>query len=283
MEHERPVASERPVLIGIAGLGGWAAACGDQLLRAASASGGAIRFAAACDPLLDAHAARAHELRQVGVSVADSFERMLEQPLDAVWLPVPIALHRPFAAQALAAGRAVLVEKPAAGIVQDVDAMIADRDRAGLPVAVAFQTMYDDATWQAKRLLLEGAVGHVRRASVVGCWPRGASYYARNRWAGRLRDGDAWVLDSPANNAMAHFLNLALFLLGPTADAPAAPALVEAELYRANPIETYDTCTLRVTLLGGAALLVAMTHACAGTVDPVVTIEGGRGLASIRP
>src|SRR6185295_13377270 len=86
------------------------------------------------------------------------------------------------------------------------------------------------------------------------------------------RDG-RWVLDSPANNALSHYLHLALFLLGPTERESAFPEEVEAELYRANPIESYDTCSLRLTFEGGAHALVGFTHACDTNIDPQVLIR----------
>jgi predicted dehydrogenase len=85
------------------------------------------------------------------------------------------------------------------------------------------------------------------------------------------------VLDSPANNAMCHFINLALFLIGESEWQSAQTASVEAELYRASPIENYDTCAIRAQTEHGAKVLVLMTHACATRVEPVVRIEGTRG------
>jgi len=83
-----------------------------------------------------------------------------------------------------------------------------------------------------KRDLLDGRYGRPLRLATLCAWPRDRAYYRRNSWAGRLRDGDsgAWVLDSPANNAMAHFLHNALFLLGPAMTHSALPAAVTAEL-----------------------------------------------------
>ena len=266
----------RTLRIGVAGLGGYAAAISDHLLRIGESAG--LRLVGVGDPQRPDHAVRAELLRDRGVNVVDSLDRLLDLPIDAVWLPVPIGLHRPFTERALAAGKVVMVEKPAAGTVQNVDAMIAARDAAGRAVAVGFQTLFLPETWQAKRRLLAGAIGRVRRASVLGCWPLGDAYYGRNAWAGRLRHGDAWVLDSPANNAMAHYLHLALFLLGPSPRASCLPATVQAELYRANPIENYDICTLRLTLPNDATLLVAMTHACESSTEPIVRIEGESGV-----
>ena len=53
------------------------------------------------------------------------FEHLLACDIQAVWLPLPIDLHCPYTKLALAAGTAVLCEKPAAGCVDDVDDMIA--------------------------------------------------------------------------------------------------------------------------------------------------------------
>jgi predicted dehydrogenase len=92
-----------------------------------------------------------------------------------------------------------------------------------------------------------------------------------------MRLGDAWVLDSPVSNALGHFLNLALFLLGPSRDESAAAEIVDAELYRTRDIENYDTASLRLTLGGGVKLLVLLTHACGRVVEPTIRIRGDVG------
>ncbi len=84
-------------------------------------------------------------------------------------------------------------------------------------------------------------------------------------------------MDSPASNALAHFLNLALFLLGESEGEAAAPVGVEAELYRVNPIENYDTCGLRVTTEACVPILALLTHACRQTQAPRIIIQGESG------
>ena len=114
--------------------------------------------------------------------------------------------------QALAAGKFVLCEKPVAGAIDDLLAMQAAEKRAGRPsVLIGYQDMYDPAAWQAKKLLLDGLIGKLHRASLVGCWPRSDKYFNRSAWPGKIRIGNTWVLDSPANNALAHYVNLSLF------------------------------------------------------------------------
>ena len=272
-----------PVAIGTVGLGGYAGTIARLLEQQSREPDPPVRLAAVFEPDVDAHTGRLEELRLVGVQVVGSYEELLAEPIEAVWLPLPIHLHRPFTEQALAAGKAVMCEKPAAGSVDDLRAMMAARNRAGRPVAIGFQHMYDPATHEVKRRLLAGAIGRARSATVVVCWPRELAYFARNDWAGRFRRDGVWVMDSPASNAMGHYVNLPLFWLGEDPAASAVPVAVEAELYRVNDIENYDTCSLRVHMASGAELLVLLTHACSETIDPRITVTGDAGTMEARP
>lgn len=274
-----------PVRFGCVGLGGYAGAscefleqCGDD-----PAMAGPLALSAVYEPDQQRFAGRIEQLRRRGVRVVGRYEELLEESIEALWLPLPIDLHRPFTIQALEAGKGVLCEKPAAGSVDDVDAMIAARDRFRRPVLIGYQHVYDPITAQVKRLLLDGAVGSIRSASVWACWPRSADYFSRNDWAGRHQRSGAWVMDSPANNALAHYLNLSLFLLGGDKNESAALHSVEAELYRANPIENYDTAGIRVNTMSGIPLLVLFTHACGELHGPVIRIEGDGGVLTLEP
>jgi predicted dehydrogenase len=270
----------RPVLMGIAGLGGYAAAVCRQMLQAMNLPGAPVRLVAVAEPDLTTHAAAAAQLGAMGVTVFPALGDMLKTDIEAVWLPVPIHLHRLMAEQSLSAGKSVLCEKPPAGAIDDLDAMIAARDRAALPCAVGYQDIYRPQTMLLKRRLLSGAIGTPKAAAVMACWPRDLGYLRRNSWAGRVKCNGVWVMDSPANNALSHYINLALFLLGPRPYEPAIPQAVEAELYRAQPIENYDTVSMRLALEGGLPLLVLLTHSCARRIDPIVHIIAERG--SIR-
>jgi predicted dehydrogenase len=140
---------------------------------------------------------------------------------------------------------------------------------------IGYQWSYSSAIQALKRDLIAGRFGRPQRVASVCAWPRDLAYYRRNTWAGRLRDGasGAWVLDSPANNAMAHFLHNALFLLGPRPHQSARPTAVTAELARAYPIESADTVACRVlTEAGGEALFLA-SHVTAAPVEPRFRLE----------
>lgn len=273
---------KQPIALGIVGLGGYATGMCRQLLALNRQNDALICLAGACDPQPDLHPKLLEELSELSIPVFRSIDELLKQPVDAVYLPVPIHLHRPFTERALAAGKAVMCEKPAAGAVDDLDAMITARNQTGKPAVIGFQDIYDPHMHQLKRRLLEGQIGRIESATLWACWPRGRQYYSRNDWAGAFKRNGTWVMDSPANNALAHYINLVLFLLGPDMPTSATPTAIEAELYRVNPIENYDTCSLRITTAAGQKFLVLLTHASAERHDPIMTIFGTNGSVQLH-
>ena len=176
---------------------------------------------------------------------------------------------------ALAAGSHVLCDKPLGATVPDIDHLAGARDWAGRFVMVGYQWSYSAAIQALKRDLLAGRYGRPLRLATLCAWPRDMAYYRRNTWAGRLRDAasGAWVLDSPANNAMAHFLHNALFVVGPAMTRSALPAAVTAELARAYPIESADTAACRVLTEDGCEVLFLASHVTAGPLEPRFRLE----------
>ena len=84
-------------------------------------------------------------------------------------------------------------------------------------------------------------------------------------------------MDSVANNAAAHYLYNMLFILGKTMDSAARPQYVEAELYRANKIENFDTAAARIRTDSDAELLFYASHAVRDTLGPVFEYEFEKG------
>jgi len=72
---------------------------------------------------------------------------------------------------------------------------------------------------------------------------------------------------------MAHDLHNMFYLLGKGTDSSAEPVEVEAELYRANGIENYDTAAVRVRTGEGVEILFFVSHASSGDKGPVVRFE----------
>ena len=274
--HER---SSAPIRISLTGVGGYGGVH-YQRLRPLRASGEFELAGVVILPeCMDAAADIVRELRADRVPIYPSNAELLKHDRpDLAILPVGIAAHRKLSEEFLAAGVNTLVEKPAAGCVADVDAMVRAEAASPAFLAVGFQDMYRRDVRDLKLRILHGDFGRLRSIAVRGVWLRGDAYYSRNAWAGRRRapDGTA-IFDSPVNNAFAHHLNLALFLAGRDEFSPAHPEHVHGEIYRVRPeLETFDVCAVRLSA-GGVPVTVLLSHAGSRQMNPCLRLDFDRG------
>lgn len=243
---------------------------------------GLLQFAGAVSLPSDLDAETSTMLEACGTRKFGSFAELRaalpELGADLVILPTPIHLHAPMATSLLEAGVHVLVEKPLAATVQELDALLRAERATQRVLAVGFQYLHAPEVRALKAALDAGAIGRIRRMSVHTAWPRGHAYYTRNNWAGRLRADGTAVFDSPVTNAMSHFVMLMLFLAGRSPTEPAVPERVTAELYRAQPIESFDTCVLHY-VANGTRFDFYGTHSSREIGRPSLQIQGTEGNA----
>lgn len=219
-------------------------------------------------------------LTEMGCPLFTDYRQMLgalKGKADLCMIPTGTALHRPMTVAALEAGMHVLVEKPVAGCIDDANAMMQAAEKASRTVAVGYQHMYTPAAMAAKQHILKGTIGVVESIKCMVLWPRAQSYYARNNWAGKLYVDGIPVNDTPFNNAVAHDLMMMLFQAGATEREAALPVAAEAELYRANEIESADTACICVQTAEGIPVRFYATHACRRQINPKIHITGSKG------
>ena len=109
-------------------------------------------------------AARAAEFCRLhnGLASFDSYERAINDPaIDAVVIAVPPKFHLALTLQALAAGKHVLVEKPAFLSMKDYLAVRSARERAGRVVLVGENDHYKPLAVTLRRLLAEDTIGEM--------------------------------------------------------------------------------------------------------------------------
>jgi predicted dehydrogenase len=220
------------------------------------------------------------KLRELGCELFRDYREMLAKYKNAAelcFIPTGIPLHAPMTIAALEAGMNVYLEKPAAATVQEVAAMREVETRTGGFVAVGYQSMYQPDALQMKDEILSGRLGTLKCIKCYALWPRNDNYYARNNWAGKLRCGESWVLDSPYNNALAHQLNMICFLAGTERNRSAELASVQAELYRGNDIESADTASIRIVTATGLSLYFIVTHCPEKLEHPLIVARGDKG------
>jgi predicted dehydrogenase len=156
--------------------------------------------------------AEAFRQRYRGVASYGDYAAAIADPrVDAVVVAVPPRFHLDLTLEALAAGKHVLVEKPALVHVEDYDRVRAARDRAGRVVLVGENDHYKPLAVCLRRLLADAAIGDMvfahfttlaHRLKAAGDW--------RNDEA--LAGGDAFFEEG------IHWLHLA-GSLGPTITA----------------------------------------------------------------
>lgn len=229
---------------------------------------------------------RITHLQGIGCQVHADFREMLAAwagKADLCIVPTGIHWHAPMAIAAMEAGMDVLLEKPAAATLGDIYAMQVAEQRSGKRVIVGFQLLYASEALEMKRMVLNGSLGRITEILSWSQRPRDATYYARNAWAGRLHVNGVPVLDSPFNNADAHYLHTILFLAGSSEAHSASVIAVRAELYRAKPIESCDTAAIAITTADGPPCRFLTTHATRTTIESSIEIRGDRATLRWSP
>jgi D-xylose 1-dehydrogenase (NADP+, D-xylono-1,5-lactone-forming) len=102
--------------------------------------------------------------REKGIARAHgSYEALLADPgLDAIYNPLPNALHIEWSIRALEAGKHVLCEKPLSRRPEDVERAFAVAERQGRVLAEAFMWRHHPQVARARELLDGGAIGDLR-------------------------------------------------------------------------------------------------------------------------
>jgi xylose dehydrogenase (NAD/NADP) len=146
----------RPLRLGVLG-----AANIVRAFAAGCAPSSEVEIAAVASRGLDKAQAFAAE---TGIARAHgSYEALLQDPdLDAIYIPLPNAMHAEWAIRAVEAGKHVLCEKPLAMNAGEARAMFAAAERQGVTLREAYPYMAQEQTAILRGWLAEGAIGEVR-------------------------------------------------------------------------------------------------------------------------
>lgn len=199
-----------------------------------------------------------------------SLEEMLEDPRVAVVnVLTPNHLHFDAVMKAAAAGKHVLVEKPPAMSLREVDTMAEHCRAAGVRAGVVLQCRTRKAIQAIKRAVEQGRFGRLLHADTYMKWYRSIDYYKMDAWR-TLRRAGAGVTIQQAF----HYIDLLGYLAGPV-------ARVEARMRNlAHPgIELEDTVLAFVDYRSGAQGVVQASTALWPGTDLRIEINGENGTA----
>ncbi|HSI86274.1 MAG: Gfo/Idh/MocA family protein [Candidatus Methylacidiphilales bacterium] len=240
---------------------------------------GRARLTAVCDPNVHNLGDSTTLLKERGVRLYLDHEEMLsrEQDLRAVTIAAPIPYHYRLAKSCLERGLFIYLEKPPVPLLDQLDELIAaDAEKR---VAVGFQLIDTDWVRQIKQWIVDGSLGDITNIRVTACWPRPTAYYQRAGWAGRMSLRGEPVFDGPATNALSHLLHNIMFFAGTHQHSFAEPSEIRGELYRARPIESYDTVALQGRFGSGMRFSAELTHAGDKALPYRMEITGTKGWA----
>ena len=213
------------------------------------------------------------DILRSGVPVYSSLEEFYANAsADMMILSTPPFMHSEQSVYAVRHGSYVLSEKPAAPTVAQVEAMIRAEEETGKFIAVGYQWSFDPAILALKEDILKGILGKPLSLKTLNSTPRPRAYYAP-AWSGRFSMDGVMIMDSIAFNACAHYVHNLLFVLGDAMDTSVYPEHIEAECLRANDIESFDTCVVRMRTKSGVKLFFVASHATGKVREPRFVFE----------
>ncbi len=267
------------MLAGISGYGG-----GYLLHLLNKYDAGEIEIAGLVDPFPQS-CRRLEEIEKRHLKIYDSIEAFYEEKTcDLAMLCTPIQFHTKQILKALSMGSHVLCEKPLTGDASDVEALIAAREAAGKFVMIGYQWSHAKAILDMKKDIMAGVYGKPTFFKTLILWPRAKAYFNRGTgWAGKQKAADGTLIyDSVANNAAAHYLHNIFFIMGDAYDRSLAPVRTTAQLFRANPIENFDTALISCQFEGGAEALYIASHSTDKTIDPIFEYRFEKGTITFK-
>lgn len=241
---------------------------------------GVLRLAAVSDIRVPDNSAALLEGRAARI-YADYREMLAaERGARFVIVSTPIQLHAPMSRDAMEAGYHVLLEKPPAASIQDVDAILETSRRTGKLCAVNFFAPSASALARISGVVASGDIGRVRSVKGISLLQRTSAYFARTPWAGKLRANGNLVLDGAFHNPAAHLLYSMLHLaelIGGADGTAVEPVRVTAEMYHANAIDSDDTTAMRIEMSDGTTLGFYVTLCARHAETQRIRIEGDEG------
>ncbi|HEX8508682.1 MAG TPA: Gfo/Idh/MocA family oxidoreductase [Propionibacteriaceae bacterium] len=260
----------RPARLILVGVGGYGLVHAGRIANLQAS--GLVQLAAAVDPIHDVA-----PLPIAGTPMYGELDDALASagPVDVVVVAAPIAEHVRLAERALLGGADVLLEKPPVASFEDFTQLLDVERQTDRVVQVGFQSLGS----RALRLLHEDAfgLGEIANVTATGAWSRTVGYWSRSPWAGRRSLHGQPVVDGVVTNALAHATATALAVIGCREAGDVVG--VDADLYRANPIECDDTSVVRIRTTTGMTVTCAFTLCASEQQEPFVHIQGSRGRA----
>ncbi|CAN5268809.1 inositol 2-dehydrogenase [soil metagenome] len=220
------------------------------------------KLVAVADPIADAAKVLSGSLG--AEASADANAVLARTDIDAVVIGTPTNTHVDYTLAAVRSGKAVLCEKPIDLDIKKADAAVAEIEKLGGRVMLAFNRRFDPSAAALKRAILDGAVGDVHQVVITSRDPSPppATYTGSG---GIFRD------------MTIHDFDMARFLLGeePSEVVASATCLVDPEIGKAGD---YDTLMVILTTKSGKQCHINNSRKAVYGYDQRFEVFGSKGM-----
>ena len=209
-----------------------------------------------------------------GAAWGTRFEDLSDKNIDIVHLCLPHYLHAPAAIRAMEAGMHVLTEKPVSITLQDADRMKAVSERTGKKLGVIFQTRYEESVQQLRRMIQDGAFGHILSARSILTWSRPYSYYEGCDWKGTWdREGGGVLIDQAI-----HSIDRIRYMLGSEVE------WIDGSIHNHyhDRIRVEDTAEAAIHFKNGCLYSLYATNSYASDAPVFMEFQGEKGRCGLK-
>ncbi|MFL6796372.1 MAG: Gfo/Idh/MocA family protein [Xanthobacteraceae bacterium] len=258
--------------VGFAGVG-W---IGHHRMKA-MLEAGAVEAAAIADASAEMRA-RALEIAP-GAKCLASFDELIEEPLDAIVIATPTALHADQAIRALKCGAAVFCQKPLGRTADEVSAVVAAARSADRLLAVDLSYRFTAGMCRVRDLARSGALGRIFAVDLTFHNAYGPDKPWFYDWK---LSGGGCVMDLGV-----HLVDLALWTLDfPPVEEVSSTLFAAGERLVADVDRVEDCAFATLTLAGGTTVRLACSWRLHAGRDAVIAAafhgtKGGAELSNV--
>ena len=135
---------------------------------------------------------------QYGGEIVVGYENLVSaDAIDAVYIPLPLALHHKWAKKAIEVGKHVFVEKPSTTSLADTEDLIEMASQKGLALHENYMFIYHSQLEEINNIVNSGEIGDVRLYRISFGFPRRAANdfrYNKNLGGGALLDAGGYCM-----------------------------------------------------------------------------------------
>lgn len=196
------------------------------------------------------HVTKAHQY------YSDFNEMLKDQSVDVVHICAPHYLHKKMAICAMQAGKDVVLEKPAAISLKELEELISVKDSTHRHICYVLQNRTNKCIIKLKAIVDTHKYGKIIGVFGSLTWNRSAKYYTSSEWKGSFqREGGSLLI-----NQAIHLVDMISYICGGIRSVQGSLSVTKLK----NVIETEDTATLLLYLNNdvNGCVFATNTYAC---------------------